>query len=163
MGNWKPVNYFLKKLYKLISFNRKVIVPSKENKEIELQCVPDFNVKYRCFYIALTLLLSSFINYNFLKITSFKATFFECFMVGIIMILLNFILIFKYNFKFVLNWIGNFQTSFLIKSFSFLLSIILNFTFGFSEHILMLIDLPVLLFVAYDLKRRFEIAKFNNK
>ena len=31
LGHFKPVNYFLRKLYKLISYNRKVIIPSKPN------------------------------------------------------------------------------------------------------------------------------------
>ena len=51
VGNWKLINFLLKKLYSFISYNRKVIMPSKKKAEIKLECVPDFNIRYRLIYI----------------------------------------------------------------------------------------------------------------
>ncbi|MBA4854053.1 hypothetical protein [Emticicia sp. BO119] len=61
---WKPVDFFLRKLYKFISFNRKVIAPS-EAKEGVKACVPDLNLKYRLLYIAFVVILSSIVLYYY--------------------------------------------------------------------------------------------------
>lgn len=63
---WTPIDFCLRKLYKFISFNRKVIAPS-EVKEGVKTCVPDLNVKYRLMYMAFVAILSSIVLYNFTK------------------------------------------------------------------------------------------------
>ncbi|GAB3509190.1 hypothetical protein [Emticicia fontis] len=63
---WKPVDFFLRKLYKFISFNRKVIAPS-EAKEGVNACVPDLNIKYRLLYIAFVVIVSSTVLYQYTK------------------------------------------------------------------------------------------------
>lgn len=62
--SWAPIDFFLRKLYKFISFNRKVIAPS-EIKEGERACMPDLNVKYRLLYIAFVVVVSSTVLYHF--------------------------------------------------------------------------------------------------
>ncbi len=61
---WKPVDFFLRKLYKFISFNRKVIAPSAIKEGVKA-CVPDLNVKYRWFYITFVATLSSMVLYQY--------------------------------------------------------------------------------------------------
>lgn len=46
-------------LYKMISFNRKVIAPSKPHPEYRFQCAPSFNLKYRWAYIVLSWIITS--------------------------------------------------------------------------------------------------------
>ena len=70
IGNLKPVKFGLKKLYSFISYNRKVIIPSKEDKNQTLQCVPDFNYKYRYIYILFATLVTSVVLFNFNKTIS---------------------------------------------------------------------------------------------
>jgi predicted DCC family thiol-disulfide oxidoreductase YuxK len=53
----KPVYWFLKKLYKLVSLNRKVVVAKKCGKG-EIDCSPEFNIKYRLLFISFSLLLA---------------------------------------------------------------------------------------------------------
>ena len=65
VGQLRPVKFFLKKLYSFISYNRKVIIPSKVNKALKLQCVPDFSLKYRCLYIAFASVVTSFVLHKF--------------------------------------------------------------------------------------------------
>ena len=57
-ARFKPVYWFLKKLYKLVSFNRKVIVavPCGQNG---FDCSPDFNIRYRSLFMFLLLLLNT--------------------------------------------------------------------------------------------------------
>lgn len=66
-GNWKPINYFLKKLYKFISYNRKAIIPSKENTHIKTQCIPDFNYFYRILYILIGSVFTAIILFYYSK------------------------------------------------------------------------------------------------
>jgi predicted DCC family thiol-disulfide oxidoreductase YuxK len=54
IGSLKPINWFLKKLYNLVSFNRRVITASSF-KEGNFDCTPDFNIKYRLLFLLLGL------------------------------------------------------------------------------------------------------------
>ncbi|MBX9784541.1 MAG: hypothetical protein K2X48_14725 [Chitinophagaceae bacterium] len=53
IGNIKPVKYFLLRLYKLISYNRKVIVGNKTKFDC-VDCTPDYNFFYRFLFILLS-------------------------------------------------------------------------------------------------------------
>ena len=165
VGHWKPINYFLKKLYKLISFNRKVIVPSKINKEIKLQCVPDFNYKYRYFYIVFGVISSSFILSNYLKILPplYQVTFFKVTFTESLLLLLNFILLQKFDSKIVLNWQGNLQTSILISSLASVPILVLNFFFKMPLIIKETVTILLILFVFFDGYRRFKLIQVNSK
>lgn len=57
-ARFKPVYWFFKKLYKLVSFNRKVIVavPCGQGS---FDCSPDFNIRYRSLFMFLLLLLNT--------------------------------------------------------------------------------------------------------
>lgn len=56
----KPIYWFFKKLYTLVSYNRRVIAPS-EKQIIKYDCTPDFNLKYRLLYIGIAFIISLFI------------------------------------------------------------------------------------------------------
>ncbi len=60
IGNIKPVKWFLRKLYKLISYNRKVIVATKCS-DGAFDCTPDYNFRYRTFFLLLGLFLNTFL------------------------------------------------------------------------------------------------------
>ena len=78
-GNVKPVKYFLNRLYKFISFNRKVIVaiPPLQKK---YDCSPSFNTGYRIYFLLFFLFFNSimllpfypiFLKINFIQNRSF--------------------------------------------------------------------------------------------
>jgi predicted DCC family thiol-disulfide oxidoreductase YuxK len=46
IGRWKPLNWLLRKMYKFISYNRKVVVAKKCGKG-DIDCSPAFNLFYR--------------------------------------------------------------------------------------------------------------------
>ncbi|MGH1434777.1 MAG: DCC1-like thiol-disulfide oxidoreductase family protein [Lewinella sp.] len=56
IARFAPINWFLRRLYKLISYNRRVIV-AKETPAGAFDCSPQFNYFYRYVYILLTLLV----------------------------------------------------------------------------------------------------------
>ena len=58
IGHLTPVNWLLRKLYKLISYNRKVIVAVQAR---DYDCSPAFNEKYRIVFLLLGLAFNSFI------------------------------------------------------------------------------------------------------
>lgn len=60
IARMKPLYWFFKKLYSLISYNRKQIIPSQKD-DTEQSCVPDFNLKYRVAYIILVVIFSAYI------------------------------------------------------------------------------------------------------
>lgn len=58
-----PVRFLLLRLYKFISFNRKVIAPSKTY--LQQQCVPAFNLHYRLLYMLMAALFTSTVLYRY--------------------------------------------------------------------------------------------------
>ena len=58
IGNCPPVNWLLKKIYKLVSFNRKVIVGQPSSG---LNGNPDFNTKYRVLFLLAGLVVNSWL------------------------------------------------------------------------------------------------------
>ena len=127
IGNCKPIKFFLKKLYSFISYNRKVIVPSKINNEIKLQCIPDFNYKYRLFYIAFAWLACSILFYKFTKLLNLEKV-----SLIFVAILLLFQLLFQCMFLLeftkekIINYAGNLITISLFGSFILTPILILN-------------------------------------
>jgi predicted DCC family thiol-disulfide oxidoreductase YuxK len=62
IGRFKPVNWFLKKLYSLISYNRKVIVAIKTSP-LKIDCTPSFNLFYRVLFMAIFLAANTLMIY----------------------------------------------------------------------------------------------------
>jgi len=58
IGNIKPIKWFLKKLYKLISYNRKVIVATKCGPGA-IDCAPDFSFFYRILFMFIFLVFNT--------------------------------------------------------------------------------------------------------
>ena len=58
-GNLKPVKYFLKKLYKFISYNRRSIVAIND-KTFTVNSAPDFNALYRTAFLCLGFLFNTY-------------------------------------------------------------------------------------------------------
>lgn len=56
----QPLYWFFKKLYSFVSYNRKQIIPSK-NDDAKNSCVPDFNLKYRLIYVGFVVFFSGLV------------------------------------------------------------------------------------------------------
>ena len=61
-GNASPLKWFLKKLYKLISYNRKVIV-AKKCGHGNIDCSPDTNYSYRFIFMTVCLAFNTLMLY----------------------------------------------------------------------------------------------------
>lgn len=60
VGNLPPIKWILTKLYRLVSFNRKLIVAQKCSKT-SIDCTPDINYFYRFLFMILGLILNSLV------------------------------------------------------------------------------------------------------
>jgi hypothetical protein len=58
IGTLPVINLFLKKLYKLISFNRKGIIAKKPTNQ-KFNCTPSYDYNYKIFFIVLSFIVAS--------------------------------------------------------------------------------------------------------
>lgn len=65
--NIQLINWLIKKLYKLISYNRKIIVASTPTASANFDCSPDYNFFWRWMFITVCILLNLFFITTILK------------------------------------------------------------------------------------------------
>lgn len=135
IGNLKPLKFFLKKLYSFISYNRKVIIPSKNNKKVKLQCVPDFNYQYRILYILFATTITTIILCKFSDSIPIlpKPTIARELILVFGQIVFQSLFLIKFDNKIILNYIGNLMTVSLMGSLLLLPIFILNLIFNVSD------------------------------
>ncbi len=136
IGYLKPVNFFLRKFYSFISYNRKVIIPSNIKKEETLECVPDYNYKYRVFYILFTALTTILVLYNYSHSLSMlpKSTITRESLITFGQIIFQSIFLLKLDKKVVLNYIGNLMTVSLMGSLILTPLLLLNTIINIPEN-----------------------------
>lgn len=108
----KPIYWFFKKLYTLVSYNRRVIAPSKK-QIIKYDCAPDFNLKYRLIYIGLALIISAFIFNNAIQIVEPNSTIKSILSIALIA---GFSGALFFNDKMVIEYLGQWTTVLLVGS-----------------------------------------------
>lgn len=139
VGNFKPVNFLLKKLYKFISYNRKVIAPSKVKEVNGIECVPTFNVKYRLFYILFASLFTAVILFQYSKMIVFlpKATFIRELLLAVGQIGFQYLFIQKLNKQKQLEYIGNLVTVSIIGSLVLAPILVLNQFISLNDYFIL--------------------------
>jgi hypothetical protein len=157
IGNIKPVNFILKKLYKFISYNRKVIVPSKVKTADIIHCVPQFNYQYRILYILFSILVSGFLLNKYLPEISYPK------IIGLLsaLILAQCLLLLKVATKNVVVYLGNFATSLLIGSLLLVVFLMVNTITTVSELLFEIYVYFIITIMVTDIIRRIRIIKFN--
>ncbi|WP_179008743.1 DCC1-like thiol-disulfide oxidoreductase family protein [Winogradskyella forsetii] len=135
IGNLKPVKLGLKKLYSFISFNRKVIIPNKEDSSQKLQCVPDFNYKYRYIYILIATLITSLVLFNFSRMISIipESNFLRECLIALGQIGFQALFISKLKSDKQINYLGNLMTVSLMGSLFLIPVLIINSFFVIPE------------------------------
>jgi hypothetical protein len=96
IGHIKPVNWFLKKLYSFISYNRKVIVAAKASP-LKIDCSPSFNLFYRVLFLlvflaANTLMIYPVHQHLLLKMPGYSLSAGQLFLLHTAMVAINCIL-----------------------------------------------------------------------
>ncbi len=67
IGQLRPAYFLLTKLYKFVSYNRKVIISKPINNDA-ISCIPDFNQTYRWLYIVFATVVSTLVLYAYSKL-----------------------------------------------------------------------------------------------
>ncbi|WP_445710107.1 DCC1-like thiol-disulfide oxidoreductase family protein [Flavobacterium sp.] len=139
VGNWKLINYCLKKLYKFISYNRKVIAPSKITSGTTIQCVPSFNVKYRLLYIVFASLFTAIVLFQYAEMIILlpKGNFTRELVLAVGQMGFQFLFILKLSKQKQLNYIGNLVTVSVIGSLMLLPILLLNQFLLINEYVIL--------------------------
>ena len=161
IGNIKPINTLLKKLYSFISYNRKVIIPSSHKNDKELQCIPDFNFKYRWIYILFTMILSIYLLNNFVDFFKnfSKLSINTMFILFVGQVFIQCILISFKNKKTIVNYLGNLMTIILFGSFLTLPLAMLMNTFNVSQNFILIYFSLVVFFMFIEHYRRIKLLQ----
>lgn len=128
----EPFFWFFKKLYSLISYNRKQIILSAKDDDKE-SCVPDFNLKYRITYMAFVLIFSAYILSLFSGKLGFNLShhFLREFTVCIGQILWQTLFLRTYLKERIWNYLGNMMTVSLIGTLLLIPALFTDFTPNF--------------------------------
>ena len=116
--NIKLIHFVLKKMYSFVSYNRKVIIPGNVKEENKLQCIPDFNYKYRFLFIGFALTLTSFVLFGYSNlITNLpKSNITREVLLAFGQIVFQSLFLFKFDKQTIMNYTGNLMTVSLMGS-----------------------------------------------
>ncbi len=139
VGQINFINYFLKKLYQFISYNRKVIAPSKFTNENVPQCIPDFNMKYRLFYIVFASFFTAIVLFHYAELVSMlpNANFGRELLLALGQIVFQYLFIQKLTTEKQINYIGNLVTISVMGSLFLVPILLLNQFFLINEYVIL--------------------------
>lgn len=137
IGNLKPIKFFLKKLYSFVSYNRKVIIPSKINKNLKLQCIPEFNYRYRFLFIGFATAITSIVLYHYAVLIPVlpQAGSSRELLIALGQLFFQSLFILKHDKKTILNYAGNLMTVSLMGSLLLLPVLALHTLLNIPENI----------------------------
>jgi len=129
IARFRPFYWFFQKFYKFISYNRKQIIPS-EKDDSKNSCVPDFNLKYRLFYIVFVLLFSAYVLgfYNQHLFPDFKSNFELEFFICCMQIVWQSVFMTFYLKEKIWNYLGNMMTVSLLGTLLLIPALFLDFS-----------------------------------
>ena len=84
----KPIIWFFRKLYKLVSYNRRIIVASVYKGNCGFDCRPDFNYNYRLVLLMVLLVITNVFLFAFTTIIHLPVTLIYCSLIGPLLFLL---------------------------------------------------------------------------
>ena len=155
------MNFLLKKLYKFISYNRKVIVPSKSKVTNGIECVPTFNVKYRLSYILLATLFTAVLLFHYSKMIVFlpKATFMRELLLAVGQIGFQYLFIQKLNKQRQLEYVGNLVTVSIMGSLILAPILVLNQFLNLNKYFILVWFGLTVNFMIYEHFRRIKVLE----
>lgn len=129
----KPIYWTFKILYATISYNRKIIMPSKRINDV---CTPDFHLKNRTRYIVITCLITSYLMYKFtFHLGTFipESTYGREFFICGGQILFQAIILWKLKVEDKMDYLGNMMTISLVGAILLGFGMIVGHIFQLTE------------------------------
>ena len=159
---WKFVNWFLKKIYKLVSSNRKVIVAKKCGTG-QFDCSPEFNVRYRLFFLTIFLLFNSSmlwpIHTNILSSVSYyHLNFFQLESAHLLFVLTNCLLACFLPLNTALEYLGQVNMVALCTVILCIPLLVLQQFFGLVEYVISIYLIVLTVLVIKEYFRRMQYA-----
>jgi len=154
----QPLYWFFKKLYSFVSYNRKQIIPSKED-DTEQSCVPDFNLKYRLAYLGFVVFFSGYILSLFTAKLGFNVGhyFLKEFTICVCQIVWQTVFLKSYLKEKLWDYLGNMMTVSLIGTLLLIPALFLNL-----NSISSIIYFGIVVFIMFwEHLRRCKILKLN--
>jgi len=138
-GTVKPIHFILKKLYSFVSYNRKVIIPGTIKEENKLQCIPDFNYKYRFIFIGFALTITTFILFEYSNLIPNlpKSSILREAVLAFGQIIFQSSFLFKFDKKTIINYAGNLMTVSLMGSLILIPILLINQFMNLSETLIL--------------------------
>jgi len=161
IGHLSFIKYFLQKLYSFISYNRKVIIPSRMKRAEQLHCVPDYNYKYRILYILIAALITVLTLYNYSNhITVLpKSSITREFLLTFGQLIFQSVILLKLDQETILNYIGNLMTVSLMGSLILAPILLLNTVVTIPENGLLFLFGITVLILFIEHYRRVKILE----
>lgn len=131
----KAIHLMLTKLYSFVSYNRKVIIPGNAKEENKLQCIPDFNYKYRFIFIGFALTITTFVLFGYSNLIPFlpKSTILREAALAFGQIVFQSLFLLKFDKKTMVNYAGNVMTVSLMGSLILMPMLLLNQFMNLAE------------------------------
>lgn len=160
IGKFKPIHFLLQKLYSFISYNRKVIAPSKLEKT-DKECVPTFNIQYRILYILFALFITASTLFQFSKLIPLveTTTFYREALIAFGQLVFQAVFLWKKDIKTIVNYFGNIMTISLIGSLLLLPIIVVNSFITVPTFITVSMFLGVISFMLFEHIRRVKLLE----
>jgi predicted DCC family thiol-disulfide oxidoreductase YuxK len=154
-----------KVFYKFISYNRRVIIPAKENTECTFDAKPDFNFSYRLAYLIFSWIITSLVltQYSALLIgfigsTNLGREFLVC--AGQVFFQSGLLFLFKQEKKNVFEYLGNMMTVSLLGALLLCPLLLINeFVAGIHPLINLAYFFAIVAFMLYDHIRRVGLIQ----
>ena len=110
IGHIKPINWFLKKLYRFISYNRKVIVARRCGPG-KIDCAPDMSIQYRLLFMLVflannTLLLFPIHDIVLASIPGFSLSILQLQAGHFSLVIINMLLAITFNKSMAIEYLG---------------------------------------------------------
>lgn len=167
IGNWKPIKYFLEKLYKFISYNRKVIV-AKKSMPGTIDCTPAFNLFYRLIFMAIfltfnTLMLFPIHHSLLLNVPGYTLSVMQLQMIHIVLVACNCLLACLMGKRRAIDYLGQINMLALLTILSLLPLLFLNLALDPGKWVNIIYLSLTGVFVIKEYSRRMHYANLPKK
>lgn len=157
--NVKIIYWFMKQLYKLISYNRKIIVASTPTASVNFDCTPNYSFFWRSIFIAVCFLLNVFFLTGIFKNFSLHFPLQNILLIGSILFITMLTFYKITRPKIITEVCSHFLISTLITCFLILfLSFCTNY-FHLSNTTFFLLCIPISLILLQQFKKRYTFMR----
>lgn len=162
VGHFPPINWFLRRSYKLVSYNRKVIV-AKKCGDGRFDCAPSFNVFYRVIFLSLSLIFNSLMLYPlhnklFSPLPFYRLSFYELQFSHMIFVLINCVIACLLKQRKALEYLGQVNMLAIMTILLLLPAIVVLSLVPFAQWIVLFYLICLTSFVVKEYFRRMGYA-----